>query len=58
MDKQRLNEILNEEKINEIFYNDRPVWVQETDGITARIGFLDGSLEKDVYIKDLYESNN
>ena len=55
MDKQRLNEIINEEKINEVYYNDKPVWIQEANGIYAKIGFLDGSSEKDVYIKDLYE---
>ena len=55
MDKKRLNKILNEEQINEIFYNDRPVWIQEVTDNIARIGFLDGSKEKDVYIKDLYE---
>ena len=58
MDKKRLNEIINQEKINEIYYNDRPIWVQETDGIKARIGFLDGTPEQNVYIKDLYENNN
>ena len=55
MDKKRLDELLNQEQINEIYYNDRPVWIQETDGIKAKIGFLDGACEKDVYIKDLYE---
>ena len=55
MDMQRLNEILNQEKIHEIYYSDKPVWIQETNGITAKIGFLDGENEKDVYIKDLYE---
>lgn len=58
MDKKRLNEILNQEKINEVFYNDRPVWIQETDGIKAKIGFLNGDAERDVFIKDLYETNN
>ena len=56
MDNQRLNEILNQEKINEIFYNDRPVWVQKVRDNMARVGFLDGTQERDVYIKDLYEN--
>ena len=55
MDKKRLNEIINEEKINEVYYNDKPIWIQETDGIKAKIGFLNGDTEQDVYIKDLYE---
>ena len=55
MDIKRLNKILNEEKIHEIYYNNKPIWIQETDGITAKIGFLDGKYEKNVDIKDLYE---
>ncbi len=55
MTKKRIHEILNQEKINEVFYNDRPVWIQETDGVSAKIGFLNENTEKDVYIKDLYE---
>ena len=55
MTKKRLNKIINQDKISEIYYNDKPVWIQETDNYTAKIGFLDGSAEKDVYIKDLYE---
>lgn len=55
MDKKRLNKLLNEEKINEIYYNDKPVWIQEINSSKAKIGFLDGSEEQDVYIKDLYE---
>lgn len=57
MNKQRINEILNNKEINEIFYNEKPVWIQEVHDDIATIGFLDGSREKDVYIDDLYEIN-
>lgn len=57
MNKQRINEILNHRSVNEVFYNEKPVWIQEVNDNIAKIGFLDGSEEKDVYIDDLYESN-
>ncbi len=57
MNKQRLNEILKNQSLNEVFYNEKPVWIQEVHDDIAKIGFLDGSKEKDVYIEDLYESN-
>lgn len=58
MDIERLNNVLNnKEKVN-IFYNERPIWVQElNDANIARIGFVDNFEEKDVYISDLYERN-
>lgn len=57
MNKQRINEILNYRSINEVFYNEKPVWIQEVHDNMAKIGFLDGSKEKNVYIDDLYESD-
>ena len=57
MNKQRLNEILKNQSLNEVFYNEKRVWIQEVHDDIAKIGFLDGSKEKDVYIEDLYESN-
>ena len=57
MNKQRLNEILKNQSLNEVFYNEKPAWIQEVHDDIAKIGFLDGSKEKDVYIEDLYESN-
>lgn len=57
MNKQRVNEILNHRNLSEVFYNEKPVWIQEVHDDIAKIGFLDGSSEKDVYIDDLYESN-
>ena len=57
MNKQRINEILNHRNLSEVFYNEKPVWIQEVHDDIAKIGFLDGSQEKDVYIDDLYESD-
>ena len=57
MNKQRLNEILNHRSLSEVFYNEKPVWIQDVHDDIATIGFLDGSKEKDVYIEDLYESD-
>ena len=57
MNKQRLNEILNYRQLTEVFYDEKPVWIQEVNDDIAKIGFLDGSPEKNVYIEDLYESD-
>lgn len=56
MNKERLNEILNHKNLSEVFYEEKPVWIQEVHDNIAKIGFLDGSKEKIVYIEDLYES--
>ena len=40
MDKQRLSKIVNQERINEIYYNDCPVWIQEIHGTQAKIRFF------------------
>ena len=45
MNKKRLNEILNCRQLNEVFYNEKPVWIQEVNDDIAKIGFLDGSPE-------------
>ena len=57
MNKKRVNEILNHRNLSEVYYNEKPVWIQEVHDDIAHIGFLDGSKEKDVYIDDLYESD-
>ncbi len=57
MNKQRINEIMKNQSLNEVFYNEKPVWIQEVHDDIAKVGFLDGSREKDVYIEDLYESD-
>ncbi|MBO4816475.1 MAG: H-type small acid-soluble spore protein [Clostridia bacterium] len=55
MNNKRLHDILNQTEIIDIFYNNKPVWVQEVHDRTVKIGFLDGSEEKNVNIEDLYE---
>jgi len=57
MNKKRINEILNTRSMCEVFYNEKPVWIQEVRDDIATIGFLDGSKEKNVYIDDLYEND-
>ena len=57
MTGKRINEILKNKELSDIFYNNRPVWVQEVKGNTAKIGFIDNNEEQDVYIEDLYEVN-
>ena len=57
MDLERMNSILNNDNKFDIYYKERPVWVQginENDQM-AKIGFVDNFEEKDVFIKDLYE---
>ena len=55
MDRKRINEILNYNSINEVFYNEKPIWIQEVNNDIATIGFLDGSQDKKVFIDELYE---
>ena len=58
MDISRINSILANKEKCDIFYNDRPVWIQELDSNNqkAKIGFIDNFEERDVFIKDLYEN--
>lgn len=57
MDKDRLYTIMNTKKIQNVYYNEEAVWIQNVKDDIATIGFLNGNLEKDVYIEDLYEDN-
>ena len=57
MKVQRNNEILKNLEKCDVFYQDKPVWIQELNDNMATVGFIDGSGDKDVYIEDLYESN-
>ena len=52
MNRERVNEILNHRSLSEVFYNEKPVWIQNVHDDIATIGFLDGSKEKKVYIED------
>ncbi len=55
MEYRRVMQILNNKEKADVYYNERPVWIQELSHNTAKVGFIDNFEEKDVYIKDLYE---
>lgn len=55
MNKERVFEILRKKELHDVYYNERPVWIQELDNNIAKVGFIDNNEERDVYIKDLYE---
>ena len=55
MEINRIHSILNNKEKTDIFYGDRPVWIQEVSNDKAKVGFVDNFEEKDVFIKDLYE---
>lgn len=57
MNKERVFEIMKNKEIYDVFYNEQPVWIQSVKDDIAKVGFMDGSEEKDVYIEDLYEQN-
>lgn len=57
MNLERINSILNNKEKCDIFYDERPVWIQGINKNIAKVGFIDNFEEKDVYIQDLYESN-
>lgn len=55
MKLNRIQEVLNNKNKVDIFYDDRPVWIQSTYNSIAKIGFIDNFEERDVFIEDLYE---
>jgi len=55
MNITRVTEIIKNKEIKDIYYDDRPVWIQEINNNVAKVGFIDNNEERDVYIKDLYE---
>lgn len=59
MNLERIYCILNNDEKFDVYYNKRPVWVQSIDENKeiAKVGFIDDYVEKDVFIKDLYERN-
>lgn len=57
MTNKRVCEILKSKEIQEIYYNEQPVWVQEVHGNKATVGFLNSNDTMDLYIDDLYEKN-
>ena len=57
MEYTRVFEILKNKEKTDVFFDERPVWIQELNDNIAKIGFIDNFEEKDVYIEDLYEGN-
>ena len=59
MDLQKVHSILNNKEKSDVFYDERPVWIQAVDEKRdiAKVGFVDNFEEKDVYIEDLYEKD-
>ena len=59
MNLQRIHSILNNKEKYDIFYDERPVWIQGIDdnNDVAKVGFVDNFEEKDVYVEDLYEKD-
>lgn len=57
MNTKRVFEIMKNKEIHDIYYEERPVWIQEVKDNIAKVGFMDNNEEKNVYIEDLYESN-
>ena len=57
MNLNRIQSILNNKEKIDIFYDDRPVWIQGVNKNIAKVGFIDNFEERDVFIEDLYERN-
>lgn len=57
MNEQRLKEILGSNKPVDVFYNTKPIWIQEVKGHTITVGFMDGTPSKNVLMQDLYEKD-
>jgi len=57
MEYTRIYEILKSKDIQEVYYEDKPVWVQELKDNVATIGFLNSNKTQDVFIEDLYEDD-
>ena len=55
MDIKRVNYILSNDEKVDVFYQNRPVWIQGVSDTIAKIGFVDNFEEKDVNISDLKE---
>lgn len=59
MNSERINFILTTNEKFDIYYNERPIWIQGFDETNkmAKVGFVDNFEEKDVFIEELYERN-
>lgn len=57
MNINRAHDLLNNREKIDVFYDERPVWIQEVNNNVARVGFIDNFEEKDVYVEELYEKD-
>lgn len=57
MELDRIYKIFNTDEKVEVFYDNNPIWIQDINEDKAKVGFINGDPEKDVFIKDLYERN-
>ena len=57
MKLNRVKSILNNKEKVDVFYDERPVWIQGVNEHIAKVGFIDNFEEKDVYVEDLYEKD-
>ena len=55
MNYKRINDILSTDEKIDVFYQNRPVWIQGVSNTIAKIGFVDTFEEKDVSIDELSE---
>lgn len=51
----RVKEVLSNKDKVDIYYDERPVWIQAVNKRMAKVGFIDNFEERDVFIEDLYE---
>ncbi len=57
MNIKRIHEILRNKERYDICYNGKPIFIQEVKDNIAKVGFIDGSGDKDVFAEDLYENS-
>lgn len=57
MDLKQINSILSNDDKVDVFYKDRPVWIQGVSNNMAKVGFVDNFEELDVDIQDLYQKD-
>lgn len=55
MDYNKAKKIFNNKEKVDIFYKERPVWIQDINNYTVKIGFIDNFEEREVLIEDLHE---
>lgn len=57
MKLDRVKNILDNMEKVDVFYDERPIWIQGINDNIAKVGFIDNFEERDVFIEDLYERN-